>query len=159
MRGPVVWTAITLGAGTLLAAAVPPTATSAAASAANTTAARQNRPVLVDCFGHPDVHPSAFILACGDGNSRLAKMRWSEWGPMSATAMGVNLVNDCKPYCAAGRFHAYAVAVRLDRPEPSKKHPQLQHFTRITLTYTGNSRPEGFPRVVTYPWGTGPQGS
>ncbi|MGW7255068.1 hypothetical protein [Streptomyces sp. NPDC054834] len=163
MRGPVVWTAITLWTGALLAAAVPPAAAtapasssaaaSAAASAASSTAARQTRPVLIDCFGHPDVHPAAFILACGDGNSRLARMRWSQWGPMSATATGVNLVNDCKPFCAAGRFHAYAVTMRLDRPKPWKKHPQLQHYTRITLTYTGNSRPEGFPRVVTYPLG------
>ncbi|MEU5597593.1 hypothetical protein [Streptomyces sp. NPDC020298] len=159
MRGPVVWTAITLGAGALLAAAVPPavatapaTASAAApAAATSSTAVRQTRPVLLDCFGNPDVRPAAFILACGDGNSRLARMRWSQWG-MSATATGVNLVNDCKPFCAAGRFHAYAVTVRLDRPKPWKKHPQLQQFTRLTLTYTGSSRPEGFPRVVTYPF-------
>lgn len=157
MRGPVVWTATTLWAGALLAAAVPaavaaaPATTATATTATSGTAARQTRPVLVDCFGRPDVHPAAFILACGDGNSRLAKMRWTQWGPMSATAVGVNLVNDCKPYCAAGRFHAYAVTVRLDRPKPWKQQPQLQQYTRLTLTYTGSSRPEGFPRTVTYP--------
>ncbi|MET8947251.1 hypothetical protein ABZX30_27785 [Streptomyces sp. NPDC004542] len=166
MRGPIVWTAITLWSGALLAAAVSPaaatapaaasaptaaTAATAAAPETRSAAARPPGPVLVDCVSNPDVRPADFILACGDGNSRLAGMRWSQWSPASAKAVGVNLVNDCKPYCAVGTFHAYAVTVRLDRPKPWKKYPQVQHFTRMTLTYTGNARPEGFPRVVTYP--------
>ncbi|MFF4490712.1 hypothetical protein ACFY0F_30290 [Streptomyces sp. NPDC001544] len=152
MRGPVVWTAITLWTGALLAAAMPSAAGASAAASATATTVR-SRPVLVDCTSHPNVQPRDFILACGDGNSRLGGLRWSQWGTNAATAVGVNAVNDCKPYCAAGRFHSYAVAVRLDRPEPWKKHPGLKHFTRIVLTYTGGSRPDGFPQVVTYPLG------
>lgn len=106
--------------------------------------------VLVDCFWHPDVRPTDFILACGDGNSRLVSLHWSQWLPDAATAEGVNVVNDCEPYCAAGRFHPYPVTVRLDHPQPWKKHPELQHYTRMTLVYT-NARPDGYEQVVSYP--------
>ncbi|MFG2629603.1 hypothetical protein [Streptomyces sp. NPDC048473] len=58
-------------------------------------------------------------------------------------------MNDCQPFCAAGRFHSYPVIVRLDRPESWKKHPELKHFTRLQLTYTGG-RPSQTPRDVTY---------
>jgi hypothetical protein len=106
--------------------------------------------VIVDCLWHPDVRPADFVIACGDGNSVLSSVHWSQWGADSAVAKAVNEVNDCKPYCAAGRFHSYPVVVRLDHPQPWKKDPQLRHYTRMSLTYTGG-RPDGFGRVVTYP--------
>lgn len=129
------------------ASAAPATSPPAARTAAVRQAAA---PVLVDCFWHPQVRPGDFVLACGDGNSRLVSLHWDRWGPGSARATGVNVVNDCDPYCAAGHFHPYAVVVKLDRPQPWKKHPQVQHYSRITLTYLGD-RPEQFARVVTYP--------
>ncbi|MER6738841.1 hypothetical protein [Streptomyces puniciscabiei] len=147
MRGSVVGTAVTLAAGALL------TASMTTASASPPTAApeaRIPRPVLVDCTWHQNVRPVDFILACGDGNSRLMGLHWLQWSPDAATAMGVNFVNDCKPYCAAGRFHGYPVTVRLDEPKPWKKRPDVQHYTRMTLTYAGD-RPEGFQQVMTYP--------
>ncbi|MFD9096588.1 hypothetical protein [Streptomyces collinus] len=147
MRGSVMGTAVTLAAGALLAASM----STASAGPPDTAAKAQPRqPVLVDCQWNRDVRPTDFILACGDGNSRLAGLNWTHWGGGRAKAAGVNWVNDCKPYCAAGRFHPYPVVVRLDRPEPWKKHPDVQHFTRMTLTYD-NARPDGFPKVVTYP--------
>jgi hypothetical protein len=149
MRNPVRCTAIMLSVGVLLAGGVT-TATAAPPAAAPT--GHQERqsvtPVLVDCFWNSRVRPGDFILACGDGNSRLSALRWSQWGQNLAAADGVSLVNDCKPYCAAGKFHEYPVSVRLDRPEQWQKHPQLNHFTRIVLTYTG-ARPAGYERVVT----------
>jgi len=145
-------TAIALWAGALLTAAMTTASATqpAPGTAAAQTVARQSEPVLVDCLWHAHVHPADFILACGDANSRLAKLHWSRWGSNSATAEGVNAVNDCKPYCAAGTFRSYAVTVRLDRPQAWKKHPEVQHYTRMTLTFTDN-RPDGFTRVVTYP--------
>jgi len=107
-------------------------------------------PVLVDCLWHPRVRPADFVLACGDGNSRLASLRWTRWGSDSARAEGVNWVNDCKPYCAAGHFHEYAVVVRLDKVRPWKKHPRVRHYDRMTLVYPRN-RPESFPQTVVYP--------
>jgi len=107
-------------------------------------------PVIVDCFWHPEVRPTDFILACGDGNSRLISLHWTQWLPNSARAEGINVVNDCQPYCAAGRFHPYTVIVRLDKVQPWKKQPQLQHYTRITLFYT-DKRPAGYEQTVSYP--------
>ncbi|MFF7969919.1 hypothetical protein [Streptomyces sp. NPDC007905] len=151
MRGSLVGTAITLAAGTLLTAAM--TTASASPPTASAPKAHPQQPVLVvlvDCLWHRDVRPTDFILACGDGNSRLAGLHWTKWTPDRAKAVGVNWVNDCKPYCAAGRFHSYRVTVRLDRAQPWKKHPDVQHFTRMTLTYDG-ARPDGFQQIVTYP--------
>ncbi|MEU1307040.1 hypothetical protein ACQEV4_20295 [Streptomyces shenzhenensis] len=151
MRRPVRGTAIMLSVGVLLAGAL---STAAAAPSAPVRAGHQARqsaaPVLVDCFWNSSVRPGDFILACGDGNSRLTELHWSAWGRDSATAQGVNLVNDCKPYCAAGKFHAYPVTVRLDHPERWQRHPELNHYTRISLTYSEN-RPDGYERVTTLP--------
>ncbi|MEU9479811.1 hypothetical protein [Streptomyces sp. NPDC048191] len=147
MRGSVMGTAVTLAAGALLTAAMTTASANPPATAAK---ADTPRPVLVDCFWRQNVRPADFILACGDGNSRLAGLRWSQWSPDEATATGVNLVNDCKPNCAAGRFHGYPVTVRLDEPRPWKKNPGVQHYTRMSLTYE-DARPEGFQQVMTYP--------
>ncbi|MER5200130.1 hypothetical protein ACWD3J_42045 [Streptomyces sp. NPDC002755] len=146
-------TAVMLGAALGLTATVGSASAVPAASAptARPAAVRQaSPPVLVDCLWHAKVRPGDFILACGDGNSRLVSLHWDSWGSNSARATGVNVVNDCDPYCAAGAFHPYAVVVKLDRPQPWKKNPQVQHYSRITLTYLGD-RPEQFGRVVTYP--------
>ncbi|MFE9453724.1 hypothetical protein [Streptomyces sp. NPDC006739] len=148
MRGRLTGTAITLGAGVLLTAGL--TTASAAPPTTPPTRAAALQPVLVDCLWHRNVRPADFILACGDGNSRLTALHWSQWGPSGAKAVGVNVVNDCDPYCAAGRFHPYPVTVRLDRPQPWKKDPGVRHFTRMTLTYSG-ARPDGYHQVETYP--------
>lgn len=148
MRGSMVGTAVTLAAGAMLTAAM----TTASATPPDTSApqARRTQPVLVDCSFQRTVRPADYILACGDGNSRLLDLNWTKWGSRAAMAEGLNAVNDCKPYCAAGKFHSYRVTVRLDSPAPWKKHPGVKRFTRITLTYEG-ARPEGFDQIVSYP--------
>ena len=134
---------LTAGAGAASAAPVsPPTA--------HAVHQRVAHPVLVDCLWHPQEQPADFMLACGDGNSSLSSLHWSRWDRNSAVGKGLNVVNDCMPYCAVGKFHSYPVTVRLDHPEPWKKHPQQQHYTRMSLVYT-NGRPDGSPRAVTYP--------
>ncbi|MEW2620426.1 hypothetical protein [Streptomyces sp. NPDC048106] len=158
MRGTVAGTAVTLTAAALLtagmttASASPPTAT--ASPTATAPAARGDR-VLVDCFSHRNVRPTDFILACGDGNSRLKGLRWTSWGADGATGTGTNWVNDCKPYCAAGAFHPYPVVIRLSGDTQWKKHPSFERYTRLSLTYTG-ARPEGFQQVMSYPLWDGP---
>ncbi|MFJ2398412.1 hypothetical protein ACIOTI_37540 [Streptomyces sp. NPDC087843] len=108
------------------------------------------QPVIVDCLWHPQVEPGNFVLACGDGNSRLTSLQWSRWDANSAVASGVNVVNDCKPYCAAGTFRKYPVTVRLDRPQTWKKNPQSSQYTRLSLVYT-DSKPAGYGQTVAYP--------
>ncbi|WP_445528433.1 hypothetical protein [Streptomyces cyslabdanicus] len=149
-------TTVALCAAGLLATGVGTASAAPAASHGNTRSAAHaeqrvdGQPVLVDCLWKPRQRPGAFILACGDGNSVLSSLQWSQWNERSATARGFNLVNDCKPYCAAGRFHEYPVIVRLESPAPWKKQPEVRRFTRLSLEFTA-ARPEGYPRVQTYP--------
>ncbi|MYW18902.1 hypothetical protein GT045_14390 [Streptomyces sp. SID486] len=150
MRGSMVGTAVTLAAGALLTATMTTATASPPTPAATPHRTGSSQPVLVDCLWHRTVRPDDFLLACGDGNSRLTGLHWDKWSPGGATAVGLNLVNDCKPYCAAGTFHAYPVSIRLDGSKTWKKHPEFQRYTRLSLTYPG-VRPEGYRQVMTYP--------
>ncbi|MEU9646576.1 hypothetical protein [Streptomyces sp. NPDC048188] len=141
--------AVTLCAAAALA--VPLSAASAAPSAPSAARTQQTGdPALVDCSGQPQIGPESYVLACGDGNSRLVSLRWYRWDPEAAVGRGTNAVNDCDPYCAAGAFHSYPVTVRLDQPTGGGEGGGERHFTRITLTYT-DGRPDGSPRTVTLP--------
>ena len=46
------------------------------------------------------VRPRSIIVACGDGNLQLRKLRWRSWEGSVARAVGVALANDCLPFCA-----------------------------------------------------------
>jgi hypothetical protein len=137
-------TAVTVCAAAALAAVVP-----ASTFAEASPQPPEPDPVVVDCFFDPQVRPDDFILACGDGNNRLVDLRWTSWGPRIAEAHGVDLVNDCRPYCAAGRFHAYPVTVKLDRPKAWERDPQQNHYTRMRLDYTGG-KPAQARQVETF---------
>lgn len=63
-----------------------------------------------------DYRPSEIIVACGDGNARVVRLRWSQWTSARALGVGTWQQNDCKPYCAAGTFHDYPVRLALDQP-------------------------------------------
>ncbi|MEU9144967.1 hypothetical protein [Streptomyces sp. NPDC048349] len=143
-----------------LVPAVPATAQTApaggTASAGSTaTASRATAPldpvpvVVVDCFSQAQTRPQEYLLACGDGNNRLVDLRWDSWGPATATATGTDMVNDCRPYCAAGRFRPYPVTVTLSEPEAWPEHPDVLRFTTIRLLYTDTS-PAPVPKDVTY---------
>ncbi|MFJ4784045.1 hypothetical protein [Streptomyces sp. NPDC088794] len=150
MRAIAMRTAVTLCLAAALAAAAGAPSSAGPSSPAAPVVQPQAVPVLVDCLWHTDVRPGDFTLACGDGNSRLTSLKWSQWGTETATAEGVNMLNDCKPYCAAGTFRSYPVVVRLSDPKPWKKHPGTRHYTRITLSYP-DSRPDIYGPTVTYP--------
>ncbi|GAA3997310.1 hypothetical protein [Streptomyces plumbiresistens] len=153
MPGLAVTKAAALCAAMAFVAAMGPASASPAAAPSSAAAQAVAQPVkdtvLVDCSSKPQVRPADFILACGDGNSRLASLRWTHWDAGSAKARGVNWVNDCDPYCAAGTFHSYRVVVRLDQPQDWNKDPQQQRYGRMTLTFPGD-RPERLARTVTY---------
>ncbi|MFE9259115.1 hypothetical protein [Streptomyces sp. NPDC006879] len=105
--------------------------------------------VVVDCFSQPQVRPTEYLLACGDGNNRLVDLRWDSWGSRTAKATGTDMVNDCRPYCAAGRFRPYPVTVTLSNPEPWPDHPDVRRFTSIRLEYT-DAAPTPAGKDVTY---------
>jgi hypothetical protein len=140
--------AVTLCAAAALA--VPLGIASAAPSAGRAVERQVQDPVLVGCSMQGEIGPAEYVLACGDGNSRLTSLSWTRWDATAAVGQGYNAVNDCAPYCAAGTFRSYPVTVRLDQPRASGKDPGQRYYTRMTLVYT-DGRPDGSPRVVTYP--------
>ncbi|MFM9443252.1 hypothetical protein [Streptomyces acidiscabies] len=115
----------------------------ASLAAAGTTTTHPSRTVLLDCAGQPRTRPADYVLACGDGNSRLTALHWSRWTSGEAEGRGLNAVNDCVPYCAAGTFHSYPVRVRLHAARAG-------HYTKVTLTFTAGG-PAKAPPTVTYP--------
>ena len=98
-------------------------------------------------FSMPD---SVTQSVMGDGNNALTSLHWSHWGRYSATATGVDVVNDCVPYCAAGHFHGYPVTVRLDRARPWKNHAGRWQYTRLEVVYHG-PRPAFSPAREVFP--------
>ncbi|MGW0366144.1 hypothetical protein [Streptomyces sp. NPDC002990] len=136
---------------TLLCAAVTLAAATVAASPQTRTAPAPapDPVVVVDCFSKAQVRPDEYLLACGDGNNRLVGLRWDSWGPRTATATGTDMVNDCRPYCAAGRFRPYPVKVTLSDPKPWQAGSDVQRFTVIRLVYT-DTAPSPVPKEVTY---------
>ncbi len=132
----------------LPASAAPSPHTGGAASVAR-TAVSPDPVVVVDCFAQAQIRPAEYLLACGDGNNRLVGLPRDTRGQASATATGTDMVNDCRPYCAAGRFHAYPVRVTLSNPQAWPDHPDLRRFTTIRLVYT-DTAPDPVPKDVTY---------
>jgi hypothetical protein len=101
---------------------------------------RDSKPVTVGNCGAQVTKPTDLTIACGDGNDRLKSLRWTVWSDSAAKGSGIEEVNDCEPYCAAGKFHSYPVTVTLDRVESGR-------FTRIRLHYSG-ARPPNTPQDV-----------
>ena len=62
------------------------------------------------------VRPASFVLACGDGNSRIDNAVWSVWAGDHASGTGVMSQNDCVPDCALGHFHNQTADLTLDLP-------------------------------------------
>ena len=72
-------------------------------------------PAWTSCSGKASVQPHSIVLACADGNFYADHLHWTSWNAKSATATGIGHQNDCKPYCAAGHFHAYKISIRLSK--------------------------------------------
>ncbi|MCP3753532.1 hypothetical protein [Streptomyces sp. TBY4] len=142
-------TATVLCAVAAMTAAVLPVSAHTASGSPARTPVPADPVVVVDCSSQAQVRPTEYILACGDGNNRLVELRWDTWGPGTATATGTDMVNDCRPYCAAGRFRAYPVTVTLANPQAWPDHPDLLRFTTIRLLYT-DTAPDPVPKDVTY---------
>ncbi|MEU2430455.1 hypothetical protein ABZ611_13255 [Streptomyces sp. NPDC007861] len=137
-----------------LAVAAVPASVSASASvpaSAPPSAAAQPRAgvVVIDCFSKPQVRPEKYLIACGDGNSGLTELKWRDWGRSVARGSGLNVVNDCKPNCAAGKFHSYPVEVAFERPAPWPKNPEQRRYTHLRLVFK-DKKPEHLEQDVTY---------
>lgn len=101
-------------------------------------------PVLTGCAHTAQVRPHEVVIACADGDFYANKLTWSSWGTRGAAASGVAHVNDCNPYCAAGRFHVYRIALRLSHAVTCNTDRLM--FARIAWVFAG-ARPAAQPRA------------
>lgn len=127
--------AIGVAAGTAAAATGHHATTHAAAKPAAA-------PVVFNCQ-HAQVRPGNFTLTCADGNDYLSHLSWSSWTGASASGRGTDVLNDCTPYCAAGKFHSYRANVTFWRSVPVPGHPGQRYFSRVTLRFPG-ARPPAY---------------
>jgi hypothetical protein len=98
-------------------------------------------PRFVDCgAGRPEVRPEYILVACGDGNFYLTRLKWSRWTATGASARGTGHQNDCTPSCADGHLHTYGVAINLSRPRICAKH--ILEFTRFSWLFVGRKPPQ-----------------
>jgi hypothetical protein len=107
----------------------------AASATTSSAGVYSERTVVLNCQGHAQVRPGRLTLACADFNDYLTGLNWTSWGPRLASATGVQHLNDCVPYCAAGRFHRYRVDVVLW--DAAAAGPGSQRYTSVTLLYPG----------------------
>ncbi len=77
---------------------------------------------------------SAFFAGAKGSNNRAKPLTWSSWTASGGQGSGFNWLNNCKPNCAAGTFHTFAV--KLDAYSPKRVGGHLI-FSRIKVTYTG----------------------
>lgn len=90
------------------------------------------------------VRPRSIIVACGDGNLQLRKLRCRSWEGSVARAVGVALANDSLPFCAAGKFHRLRTRVKLSG---LRRCPNIGRYvyTRLSLRMVGRL-PRGISR-------------
>jgi hypothetical protein len=141
-----------LGAGALNSAAQASSRTSA--SGAVFARHFSEKAVVADCQGQSQARPAKLTLSCADGNDYLAGLAWTSWTAGLASGTGVQEVNDCLPYCAAGHFHGYPVDVIFWGGASLPGHPGSQRYTSVTLLYPGarpNVGAHRGPATVTLP--------
>jgi hypothetical protein len=129
-----------LGAGALASAAQASSRTSSAGAVFVRHFSEQ--PIVVDCQGQPQLRPGKLGLS------------WTSWTAGLASATGVQEVNDCLPYCAAGHFHGYPVDVIFWGGTSLHGHPGGQRYTSVTLLYPSTRPNVGAhraPATVTLP--------
>ncbi len=95
-------------------------------------------PGLLACSGHVLRRPTSFVIACADGNTVLAAIHWTVWGPRTAAAVATFGANPCTPYCAASKIRYFPRAtVRLGDPVRTR-YGIL--FSTMTVHYRQGSR-------------------
>jgi hypothetical protein len=101
--------------------------------------------VWTGCAHKASVRPAEIVIACADANFYVDRLRWTRWTATEAVASGIAHRNDCKPYCAAGRFHATPLTVRLSRVVECV--PGRREFSRITWKGGSEALPCSFLKL------------
>lgn len=99
------------------------------------------------------------IVYTGDGSGFLAgpgtagrrpkpsKLKWSSWTTTAAQGTGDDWINNCEPFCAAGKFSQHAVTITLFRP---RQLLGLRVFTRMRVHYTHGPNPLTHKSTATF---------
>jgi hypothetical protein len=95
--------------------------------------------------GAPSYKPTRIVVACADGNNRLARIKWQSYGTNAASGTATAVVNDCEPNCAAGEFHRFRAVVTLNKPKDCGRYRQ---FTRLVERFT-DDKPDATGSKVT----------
>jgi hypothetical protein len=88
--------------------------------------------------GKPTYKPTRIVVACGDANNRLARIKWESYGTDAASGTATAVVNDCEPNCVEGTFHRFPAVVTLNKPKDCGRYRQ---FTRLVERFT-DTQPE-----------------
>jgi hypothetical protein len=127
-------TAIITAAGLCLGVGLSSAATASAAAAGT-------KYVVLNCNLRPVVRPSTFVITCADAGIGVRHLRWTSWTPKLASASGTLWENDCTPNCPNGHFRYYPALEVLWGNARVKGHPDERRYTRLTVIFTGKSRP------------------
>jgi hypothetical protein len=144
------------GGGAALASSGTPAITHATLST-QAPPARTPKIVVLDCSFKPVVAPSAFIITCADAGIGVQHLHWTSWTPKLASGYGAFWENDCTPNCADGHFHYYPSLEVLWGSATVKGHPADRRYTKLTVIFTGRTRPPVYVSkngklVATYPF-------
>jgi hypothetical protein len=77
---------------------------------------------------------------------KFGRLHWSEWTASEGRATGANWLNDCIPFCAAGKYTPHNVKLTAYRPRVLSG---FKVFTRLKVVYTGNV-PRGDKRTSVF---------
>jgi hypothetical protein len=68
---------------------------------------------------------------------KFGRLHWSKWTATEAKGWGANWLNDCIPFCAAGKYTPFNVNLTAYRPRVLSG---FKVFTRLKVVYTGKVR-------------------
>ena len=85
---------------------------------------------------------------------KFGRLHWSKWTATEGKGTGANWLNDCVPFCAAGKYTPFNANFTAYRPRVVSG---FKLFTRLKVVYTGGV-PHGFKRTGVFSLGhTGKQ--
>ena len=93
--------------------------------------------------------PKQLTLTCGDGNTVLKGLTWTNFGKPTASAKGTFVINLCEPNCASGKDASYPVTVKATS---AKKCKGGSVYNRLTLTFTAR-KPKASNRLTSWTLG------
>jgi hypothetical protein len=103
---------------------------------------------IIDCTGKPVTEPNEVVFACADANLLARKLQWVGWSEPLATGVGELSVNTCTPYCAAGTFVSYKVALIA---RGSQRCGNALAYDTVTFAVIGKPPANLGPETYTYP--------